>query len=242
MISMRKMAFCVAAFLPLAAAAAPVTYEFSVTLGGFAYEGEDVGTVRPPPMPYGTELFGRFTIEGSTPIAFESPGFTQYNNLVTAAQLDYGPAGSLGSHAFLDVALPSRTSSSHLAFFNDIEYLGNPPYDQFNFGASLGLLPGDAPGSRRSFEFVTGSFDTGLLPAGLMLADPWPVDNLLANRVTFYTNYLLLDADGNRVDAWSMSGYLATLRQVPTSVPEPATLSLLGAGLLALGFRRRRAA
>ena len=237
--STRLMACLLAALLPLSAAAVPVTYEFTGVVDNFNNSGDDI--FLPSPIPFGTEFSGRFVIEDSTPDYSQGTGYISYRGLVTGAELSFGAGGSAGLYEFADLNMPNTGSSSLMSFINDLEYLGNPPWDQFNFGAALTLQPGDAVGSHRSFAFYVGSWDTSLLPAGLTIADPLPVATLLAGGIRFSLGFQQLDDAGNQVYSHAIDGSVSSLRQIPTSVPEPSTLALFGAGLLALGFRRRLA-
>jgi hypothetical protein len=104
------------------------------------------------------------------------------------------------------------------------------------------LQPGDPAGSHRNFAFNLGSWDTSLLPAGLTIADPLPVANLVAGGVIFSLGFQQLDDSGNQLYSYAIDGAVNSWTQVQTSVPEPSTLALFGAGMLAMGFRRRRRA
>jgi hypothetical protein len=237
--STRNAACLLGLLLPLTAAAVPVTYEFTGVVNNFNHSGDDI--FMPPPIPFGTTFAGSFTLEDSTPVYSQATGYVTYRGVVTAAQLSFDGGGA-GSFEYVGATLPNVGSGSYLTFINDLEYLGNPPYDQFNFGTSVNLLPGDAAGTSRGFSLYYGSFDTNLLPAGLTIADPLPVANLLAAGVGFGFDLQEFDANGNPAFTSSLGGALTSLTQVQTSVPEPSTLALLAAGLLGLGARRRRLA
>jgi len=81
-----------------------------------------------------------------------------------------------------------------------------------------------------------------LLPAGLSITDPLPTAKLIEQGLSLNFYYSVFDADGNSVEFKAPGGLIASLTQVPTSVPEPSTLALFAAGVLGLALRRRRAA
>ena len=237
--SRRLLASAMLAVLPLAASAVPVTYEFS----GFAEVGGGTappeGEIFEPIIPWGTAFTGSFTYETETPISNSAPGFTRYTNAITAGSISFGAGGSLGSFSF--APFPDGTQLSYISFVNDVEFGGNPPYDQFNLGFSLGNAPGDSPYLHRYVSFSTGDYTAQQLPAGLTLLDPLPVAALLSNFHQLSFGYTLYDAAGEYVeDSYVGSQNITlTLASAPSSVPEPATVSLLAAGLAGIWLASR---
>jgi hypothetical protein len=66
-------------------------------------------------------------------------------------------------------------------------------------------------------------------------------------NTTFLTGYLLVGNDGGWTSPFQVNGKIRDNshisfygRKVPAKVPEPATLGLLGMGLLSFGLARRR--
>ena len=232
-----RLASLLAVLLPVSALAVPVTYEFTGTLTSYQTDGD----ITDNPFPYGTEFFGSFTLEDST-VPFTDIGFTGYLDAVTAASISFGSGGSLGSFQHTGSLLEFSVYSSNLVFLNDFEYMGNPPVDQFSLGISLGTLPGDPVGAYRSFDIALGGSDTSLLPAGLSITDPLPTAKLIEQGLSLNFYYSVFDADGNSVEFKAPGGLIASLTQVPVSVPEPSTLALFAAGVLGLALRRRSAA
>jgi PEP-CTERM motif-containing protein len=232
-------AFC-AALLPLAAAAAPFKYEFS---GSVEYSiWDDIAPAELKPLiAFGTEFTGSFTYESETPASTQSGNFLAYRGAITSATISFGPGGSLGIFNFDPGAwLPAGSSSSNITFLNDVEFGGNPPYDQFTLGAILGSAPGDAAYSNRSFGINASGFDTGIIPAGQTLLDPLPIDSLLSGFHSFNFSYAQYDESGSLLWGSTVGSNQFALRQVQASVPEPGTWSLLGVGFLGIWLATRR--
>jgi hypothetical protein len=165
----------------------------------------------------------------------------QYRGAITAATFSLGADGSLGVFNFVGgPTSPTSTTSSNFLFINDLEFNGNPPYDQFNVGSSLGNAPGDPAYVYRSWGFYASGFDTGILPAGQTLQDPLPIDSLLGAFHGLSFAYSQYDANSALLYSTSVSTRDLTMRQVAASVPEPGTWSLLGVGLAGIWLATRR--
>jgi hypothetical protein len=242
MISHRLLAGISLALLPLAATAVPVTYEFSGQMEMYGYTTPDDGSLRDPLFPWATEFSGFFTYENETPATYESPGVLWYEDVITSASISFGPGGSLGVFNFVDQPYGANISqSSTLSFINDLEFNGNPPYDQFSLNFALGNAPGDPANMYRYFGFSNADFSAQSIPPGQTLLDPLPVDSLLASFHQLSFGYGLYDEAGNEIDSEFVGSQHITLALVPTSVPEPGTLPLLGVSLagILLAMRRR---
>jgi len=234
-----------AAFLPMSALATPFTYEFTGIVGGSIWDDSAPEALKPL-IPYGTAFTGTFTYESETPVSFQDTGVLQYRGAITAATFSFGAGGSAGVWNFTGgLTSPTATTSSNVLFLNDLEFNGNPPYDQFNIGSSVANLPVDPANVYRSWGFAASGFDTGIIPAGQTLLDPLPIDSLLSGFNSLIFAYSQYDANGELLYGSSVIASDLTMRQVNTSVPEPGTWSLLVVGLAGIwlaGRRRARAA
>jgi PEP-CTERM motif len=241
MISHRLLAGISLALWPLAATAVPVTYEFSGQIEMYGYTTPADGSLRDPLFPWATEISGFFTYESETPPAFESAVFHSYEGAITDATISFGPGGSLGSFNFADKPYGAYTSqSSTISIINDLEYNGNPPYDQFGLSFALGNAPGDPANMYRYFGFSTSDYSGQQIPTGQTLLDPLPVDAFLAGFHQLSFGYGLYDEAGNEIDSEFVGSQHITLALVPTSVPEPGTLPLLGVSLAGILLAMRR--
>jgi PEP-CTERM motif len=235
-----KPAWLLAALLPLTASATPYTYTFSAILNQYNSTSDDL--FEPPPYPFFTPITGSFTIEDSTPADFSDGYYSRFLDSIVAGSVSIGPDGSLGSFVFGARPLSGLgPQSSSITFINDLEYAGNPPYDQFNLAYSLNLLPGDPLNAYRGLAMNIGTFDTSLLPPGQLLTGPLPIDTLLALGLNLSLTYGEAGENGYFTLSNSMSGDVSSMT-VTSQVPEPATLGLLAFGLAGcvLWPRRKR--
>jgi len=231
-----------AAILPLSAYATSFKYEFTGVTDNSVWD-DNTPPELTPLIPIGTGFTGFFTYESDTPPSFQDTSVLQYRGAITAATFSFGVDGSLGVWNFVGgLTSPTSTTSSNFLFLNDLEFNGNPPYDQFNVGSSLGNLPGDPANVYRSWGFNASGFDTSILPAGQTLQDPLPVDSLLGAFHGLNFGYVQYDANGAYVYGSSVGASNLTMRQVDISVPEPGTWSLLGVGLAGIWLATRRRA
>jgi len=230
-------AFVLASIVCVSASAAPVTYEFSSAwYGGYGStlpEWYDFG------IPFGTVVNGSFTVETDTAPSYQDANVVQFRDLLTAATLTFGQDGlygtfSLGGPAYHTTYLSSAT------MIDDLAFLGNPPYDQVGLGASLAPVAGDPANFYRSFGLSAGTFDANIFTSPPSLDAPFGNAGTAARPLQFI--FGVIHDDGVTVEQDAQLFMEVTDLHVATaSVPEPATLSLFGAGLLAsLAARRRR--
>jgi len=225
------------------ALAVPTTYEFTAVWQGAM--GYTVPQFFDFVMPIGTPFTGSFTIDTDSVPAYADAGIALYDNPFTALNLNVGPNGSLGQLTLGESLGPNDARSSALSLFDDFVYNGAAPFDQFSAWAALAPLAGDDPAFRRTLSF--GAYTGEWIPGNLFDGVP-TLDGAFARAgepdflshlnlsYTIETGYAAEDYHFLSVDA-----QVTDLHVVTTSVPEPATVTLLGAGLLgAFAARRRR--
>lgn len=233
-------AIALASLVSMTASAVPTTYEFSAVWtgarGSTVPEWFDFGLAN------GALLTGSFTIETDTAPEYADATFGVYYNPVTALTFD---AGGTGPFTLGDQFGNGDTRSSSIDMFD--EYTGaGAPFDEFDINIAVGSAPGDPLGLRRllAFNGYSGEWVPGnLFTSGL----PTPESALARAQDPDFLSHLQLNfsvTQGSTPEDYRWAGVTAQvtdLHVVTASVPEPATLSLLGAGLLgALAIRRRR--
>ena len=239
---LRRLFACLCAVsLPLAASAVPMTYQFSGVVSIATATTPPDGSLPVPIIPFGTEFTGFFTYESETPVANQAPGILQYLGAMTDAAISFGSAGEFGVYHFEQKPFGAYTSqSSAISIINDLEFNGNPPYDQFSFTAAMGAAPGDPALMYRYLGFSTGDYTGQQIPPGQTLLDPLPVEAFLSGFHQLSFGYSLFNDAGEEIDSAAVGSQEITLTLTPTPVPAPGTLSLFGAGIVGLWMATRR--
>jgi hypothetical protein len=105
-----------------------------------------------------------------------------------------------------------------------------------------GLNANGCSGSGSGFDCTAAWFSGVPVPSGTPYLWAWDVEmttgTLFTGALESSIKVRYVDADNNKVGALVSEGI--TLQTNPNLIPEPATAALLGGGLLALAFARRR--
>lgn len=234
--SVRKFAVLVVALaLSESASATPITYEFSAPVAvsgwccGYDKPWYDFG------FPDGTVMHGTFTVETDTPAIYQDGRIQIFHDALTAATISFGANGEFGNYSLGDKISTLQPFGSSIVTVNDDSF----PYDEVDVFSSVQNVAGDPANFYRTFS-LSSPYEAGLytqLPSldalfGAAGTNAFPLSVGFAVREEG-------DFPAGFRDE-SISGEVTNLSVVSVSVPEPETLMLFGAGLLALRFARRR--
>jgi hypothetical protein len=231
----RSILALLAAALPLAAMATPVRYEFTGELNSRGTSLPEWYTFE---FPNGTAFSGSFILEtDAVPYAADA-SLAFYGAAVTNVQVSFGVDGSLGTYSQSDRPIfDGYPYTSNLYFLDDFDSASGFGYDYVSLAVNLEPAPGDSPLMLRSFSLSGLSLDASMF-TGVPALDQFPQ---FAPQDLWSMGVGVLLGEGEGQQQAGFGGSVTSLRQV-SSVPEPATWTLLAAGLAGVGIARRRRA
>jgi len=240
MIPVRRIAWLMAAILPMTASATPVTYDFSGSIDFASATVTDSGDYLTPIFPFGTTFSGSFTYDDAALPQTPLPGYDLYLNSIMAGNVSFGSDGSLGTFA-LGPSYPfGDTRTSNITVL-DGPATGLNYSDELDVVMSLAPQVGDPAYLYRHMGINGISFDADVIGPGQNISDPLPFDEFQQQGyLAFSFGFEQYDADGNSINQKSVGAQAQDFQISRVSVPEPATMPLWIVALLGLGAMRRR--